>query len=270
MKSLALASVLAISASAFAADNSSLNDLQYVPNAGTLFGSSQLSHQKYTVGEDNAFFQKIGYGITNNFFAEVGLEYSFTGNGDGYDALGDIVFNGRYRLMESSGNRFDLIGGVSISPEDAESKGDKGNNFSGGHAVRVGAEYGNKTNERQWSFGAYYTHLLESTTEYGGSDEDKDDAHGMLSFGGNLLTRLGEHCFFKTFAAVNFIQKYDVENDAFGDYEVSGTTVWNYGGEYQHFLNSDLYLNIGAQALRAGESESVTVMKYTAGANYQF
>lgn len=269
MKSLALASVLVLSTAAFAAENTSLNDLQYVPNAGTLFGSSQLTHFKYETGESNAFNQRIGYSFTDKLFTEVALSYSFTGNGDGYDALGDIVFNGRYRLMESNGNRFDLVGGVSISPDDSEIDGDEGNNFSGGHAVRIGAEYGNKSNERQWSLGAFYTQNFEATTDYGDGDEEKADAHGTLSFSANLLTRLADKCFFKTVAAVNFTDKYDVDTD-FGNFEMAGTTVWNMGGEFQHFLSNDLYLNLGAQAYMFGDSSVGPAMLYNVGANYQF
>lgn len=268
MKSLALASVLAISASAFGAADSSLNDLQYVPNAGTKFGSSQLTHLKYDGGENNAFNQRLGYSFTDKLFTEVALSYSFNGNDSGYDALGDIVFNGRFRMMESAGNRFDLIGGVSISPEDSEIDGDKGNNFSGGHALRIGAEYGNKTNERQWSFGAYYVHNFKATTDFDGSEEEAD-AHGTLSFAGNVLTRLGEHCFFKTTAGVQFTQKYDTDGEGY-EYETSGQTLYNVGGEYQHFLSSNLYLNIGATAFIYKTETTGASMLYAAGANYQF
>jgi hypothetical protein len=269
MKSLALASVLALSTAAFGAADSSLNDLQYVPNAGTIYGSSQLTHFKYDTGESNAFNQRVGYSFTDNLFTEVALSYSFTGNDSGFDALGDIVFNGRYRLMESNGNRFDLVGGVSISPEDSEMDGDEGNNFSGGHSVKVGAEFGNKSNERQWSFGAFYTQNLEATTDYGDGDEETADAHGNLSFAANLLTRLADKCFFKTVAAVNFEQKYDIDAD-FGNYEQAGTTIWNLGGEFQHFLSNDLYLNLGAQAYLFGRSSVGPAMLYNVGANYQF
>ncbi len=270
-KSLVLASVLALSASAFGAADSSINDLQYLPNAGTIFGSTQYSHLKFDGGKSNDLSQKVGYGIMDNLFVDIGLNYSHQDSGSSeFTGLGDIAANGRYRLSGDAANRFDLIGGVTVSPSKEEIDNDGGNNYSGGHTLKVGAEYGNKSNERQWSVGAYYTHLLEAKTEDTDLDEtDKADAHGKLSLAANLLTRLGEKCFFKTFASVNFEQKYDVDSDS-GDYENASNTLWNMGGEYQHLISNNLYVNVGASAYILGSSAAGTVMQYNVGASYQF
>lgn len=271
MKSIALASVLALSTAAFGAADTSINDLQYVPNAGTLFGSTQYSHFKYDSGKSNGVSQAVGYGLVDNLFlaANVGYSHSDSGSTE-FKGLSDIGLDARYRLSGSSANRFDLIGGVTISPDDSKIDEDEGNQYSGGHTVKIGAEYGNKSNERQWSLGAYYTQNLESKTEYEDVNEtDTSDAHGELSFAANLLTRLGEKCFFKTSAGVNFEQKYDVDSDS-GDYESAGQTTWNMGGEYQHLLSNDLYVNVGARALLFGSSAASPIMLYNVGANYQF
>lgn len=268
-KSLVLASVL-LSATAFGAADSSINDLQYVPNAGTIFGSTQYGHATSEFGKTNGLYQTVGYGIADNLFADVNLSYDHSDFGSSEsDGLSDVVFNGRYRL-NGTANRFDLIGGLSISPAKAEVDGDEGNNFSGGHSLRLGAEYGNKSNERQWSLGAYYVHNFEAKTEYKDLDEtDTSKAHGTLSFAGNLLTRIADNCFFKTYAGVNFQQEYDIESDS-GDYENPSSTYLTAGGEFQHLLSQNLYINLGAAGFKNSSREASTVMRYSVGANYQF
>ncbi len=271
MKVLLALAVLATSVTAVAASDSSINDLQYLPDAGTLFGNTQYSHLKFEDGKSNTLLQKVGYSLANNLFVDANVSYTHTDSGTSeFKGLDDIVFNGRYRLSEASGNRFDLIGGVSISPDDSKVDGDEGNSYSGGHALRIGAEYGNKTKERQWSVFAAYVHNLEAKTEYEDADEtDTDDAHGQLSFGANLLTRIGEHCFIKTFAAVDFEEEYDTDSDS-GDYENSGSTIWRLGGEYQHLLSQNLFVSAGATSLIIGSSDSSPIMQYHVGTSYQF
>jgi len=264
MKVVTALTALAISTGAFAAADSSLNDLQYLPNAGTKYGVTEYSHTKVTGFKSNDVDQTLGYALKDNLSLELGLTYGHADGGSETDGLGDITLGARYRLAGFS-NRFDIVGGVSVSPgdEEVDSDGDA-NNYSGGHALNVGVEYGNKTNERQWKVGAYYNHLLEATTDFDG-DKEKADAHGELSFAAEILTRIGEKCFFKTSAAVEFEQKHDVE-----DVEVKGSTIWSLGGEYQHFINSDLFVSAGATALLPGKSENRGAMRYHVGASYQF
>lgn len=270
MKLLVASTVLALSASAFAAPDSSINDLQYLPDAGTIFGSTQFAHAKFDQGKGNALFQAVGYSVANNLFLDLGLAYSHIDAGSNeFKGMNDIAVNGRYRL-NTTANRFDLVGGITVSPGKSEVDGDEGNTFTGGHTVKVGAEYGNKTAERQWSVGAYYTYLLESKEEDKVQDETYDsDAHGQLGFAANLLTRIHENCFFKTFGSVDFESKYDSESSS-GDTETAAQTQWQLGGEFQHLISKDLYINAGVTAQLDGDSSEGASMLYNIGANYQF
>lgn len=269
MKSFIALAVLATSVSAFAAPDSSINDLQYLPDAGTLFGSTSYTHFKYDGGKQNTFSQRIGWSLSDSLFLDATVAYD-GGDAGSNEGINDVVVNGRYRLSGSSANRFDLIGGVSISPGDSEvdSNGES-NAYSGGHALRVGAEYGNKTSERQWSFGAFYNYFLEATTDYEGFGKDKDEAHGALSFTAQLLTKITDSSYFRTFGAVNFTEKYDTDSDS-GDFETPGQTVWQLGGEYQYLLSKDLYVGLEAASAQFGDSSVGPAMLYTARASYQF
>lgn len=270
MKVILALAVLATSVTAVAASDSSINDLQYLPNAGTFLGSSSYTHLKYDGGKQNTFTQRVGYSLADNLFVDANVSYS-GGDSGSNKGLGDVVLNGRYRLSDSSANRLDLIGGLSISPGDSEVETDNDSNaYSGGHALRVGAEYGNKTSERQWSFGAFYIHQLESTTKYkGGFGKDKEEAHGVLSLSAQLLTKITETSYFKTFGAVDFAQEHDTDSDS-GDFENAGATIWRIGGEYQYVCSKDFYVGLGATTYQFGESSSGPIMQYTASANYQF
>lgn len=269
MKSFLASALLAVSVSAVAAPDSSINDLQYLPDAGTLFGSTQYSHLKYDGGKQNTFSQRVGYSFVDYLFLDAIVAYD-GGDAGSNEGFNDVVVNGRYRMSGSASNRFDLIGGVSISPGDSEvdSNGES-NAYSGGHALRIGAEYGNKTSERQWAFGAFYNHFLGATTEYEGFGKDEDDAHGALSFTAQLLTKITDSSYFRTFGAVDFTQKYDTESDS-GDFETPGQTLWRIGGEYQYLLSKDVYVGLEATSYHVGDSSAAPIMQYTARASYQF
>lgn len=169
MKSLALASVLALSTAAFGASNSAVNDLQYLPNAGTFFGdtsfNSMKSSNEYFDGtetiksESKGFMvqQVAGYALMDNFSLALGLNYSDskyeTTNEETTKStgLGDIGIASKYRLVDST-SRLDLLANLSISPGDSETKSDgDSNNYTGGHTIDLGAEWGMKKENHQFS-----------------------------------------------------------------------------------------------------------------------
>ena len=285
MKLLALGTALALSTSAFAASNSSINDLQYVPNAGTIFGSTNFGYIKTSSRQYNGtsydhstydglmVLQSVGYGVLDNLFLSADLTYgkskseengSETNKSSG---LGDIGFTGRFRAIDSE-KRLDFLGKLTLSPGDSEidSDGDS-NSYSGGHSAALGAEYGTKKGAYQWSLSAMLTHYLESKTDdKENNNKYKDDAHNGLNLGANLLTQFSETCFVKTFVGVEFTEEYDDDDNGSTD----GSSNYNVGTEFQHLLSKDLALKAGVAAYMGGSGYSYTVMFYTVGANYQF
>lgn len=287
MKKFIALSALAVSSLTFAANNSAINDLQYLPDAGTAFGTTDFNSIKYS----NRFFdgtiiaknevkgfqvaQTFGYALMNNFSLAVGLSYQDTETKTTGErttnttGLGDIEILGRYRLIDT-GNRLDLLGKISVSPGDAEvdKDGDE-NGYTGGHAVALGAEYGAKKASHQWSVSGLYTRNLKATTEDksgGAKTKFKDDAHGQLTFQANLLTQLSESSYIKTFAAVDFTEEYDDNQDN----TVTGSTMYTLSGEYQYVMTKDVYLHAGAASIIGGNGYNTVVMVYNLGANYQF
>lgn len=284
MKVLATVAALALSTAAFAASNSSVNDLQYLPNAGTLFGDTSFNYLKYSDrefdGTNDVKFstkgflirQTAGYALRDNFSLALNLGYQNTkSESTGTDdhetsGLNDVELFAKYRLIDTE-NRLDILGQVTISPGDSEVDDDEGNAYSGGHKVSVGADYGMKKANYQWSLRALYTYHLKATTEDKVLDEKiKDDAHSSLALQAQLLSQLGEKCFIRTFAGVDFEQEYDDNNDS----TTMGNTRYNLGGEYQHLMSQDLYLRAGFTTVISGNGYNSVVPVYHIGAGYQF
>lgn len=285
MKKLIAIAVLATTTASFAASNSSINDLQYLPNAGTLFGETNVNYLSFSdtifdgTGEARAstegyvLAQNIGYALRDNFSLSANLSYSnsksrFTGDSSTTSSgLGDIGVNGRYRLVDAD-NRLDILGTVSISPGDEEVKSDGDSNaFSGGHSLSVGAEYGAKKEHHQWAVRALLTHNLKSTED--NKDDDvkyKTDAHNSIGFAAQLLTKITDANYIRNFAGVDFTEEYEDNQDN----STSGSTVYTLGSEVQHVLSNDVFLKLGATALMPANGTSTVVMLYNFGARYQF
>ena len=285
-----IASALLISSTALvAAENSQINDLQYLPDAGTTFGATNLNYYKASDRDFNEstfevekyesegfnFIQTIGHSVLNNLLVSADIAYSnsqsrSTGSSSSESkGLSDIRFNGRYRLSGPE-NRLDILGAVTVSPGDSEvdSDGDS-NSYSGGHSLAVGAEYGVKRNAFQWSFNGVLTHNLKttekdksgvSTTTY------KDDAHNELTLTAQLLTQITDAAYIRNFAAVNFTEEYDDNQDN----TMNGQTYYQVGGEFQYLFSKDLFAKAGATAVMSGNGYNSVVMLYNTGIQYQF
>lgn len=264
---LGLVVLAAISTSAFA-EQAAVNDPQYQPNAGTIFGDTtfglvngQFSGTGY---KGTVVTQQVGYALADNISVLATLAHQ---NIEQMEGMRDIKLDGKYRLLNGE-NRLDILGGVSISPgkHEIKSNGDE-NAYTGGHAVRAGAEYGNRTASRTWSVFGLYNYLLKSTEkDKGTGDKTKYDAHSKLDLGAKLYTVLAENCGFLATAGVNFTQKYDDNQSG----EISGETFYYLGGEFQHVVNNNLYLKAGFRSDIDGNGSGLQYMTYSVGAGYQF
>jgi hypothetical protein len=283
MKVLVAALAVSISGLSYAAQNSELYDLQYLPNAGTVYGISGLSYGRYsdtdfTGGNEiktqvrgPVLSQSVGFAVLDNFTLSGTLSYSDIENKTtGEDTtttkgLGDLQLDGRYRLTDST-NRLDLLSRVTLSPGDSEfkSNGDS-NNYTGGHSVGFGAEYGAKLASHQWSVSALYNYNLKSTTDDNGT-KFKDDAHSSLEFAANLLTKLSEKSSIRSSVGVDLTEEYDDDNNG----TTFGSTIYTVGAQYQYLVSKDVLAIAGANALMGGNSFNYTIMFYNVSLAYQF
>lgn len=284
MKKLALATALSMVSVAQAASNSALYDLQYLPEAGTVFGSTTLSAYRFsdtdydttvekTRQKGNAIAQRVGYSPVNNLF--VFAEASYLDNTveqtgvDDYSMKGfnDFVFGGRYRLIDA-GSRLDILGGFTFSPDNfiTEKDGDM-NNYSGGHSLNLGVEYGVKSDSHQWSVGATFVHYLKATLEDKEFNEKtKDDAHNGLNLSASMLTNFSEKFSFKNSIIAMFTEGYE-DN---GDGETLPSTNYLLEAKAQYLISKDLMLVAGPRAVLGGSGYNFTYMIYDLGLNYQF
>lgn len=279
--------VLFLSSSVFAAPDRSINDLQYLPNQGTIFGETKVRYQKFSdtyfdvLGEKIkqrnkifGYYQAIGYGVLNNFSLRFETYYrdgEFE-NGDNKTksrGMSDLNFTGRYRLLDGE-QRLDVIADIFISPGDGKSKRNGNSNaYSGGNTLGVGMEYGVKKASHQWSLNALYFYNGEKKTkqkEEDGTSTLKYKAHSSFRFTGNLLTKLGEHSYIRNKVSAEFVHEYDTNFE----YKFPGSSFYVLGSEYQHLLSRDLYLKAGLDAVMHGNGQSSVIMIYHVGANYQF
>jgi hypothetical protein len=285
MKKLALATALTMVSVAQAASNSALYDLQYLPDAGTVFGSTSYSYYKYS----NSYFdgtndvtsrnnghsvaQIVGYAPVKNLFVQAAAAYSdikskTTGESETKSSgFNDFTFTGRYRVLDGA-QRFDLVGSFLLSPDDAifEEDGDM-NNYTGGHTLNLGFEYGAKKENHQWSFGASFVRNFEATLDdKDTNDKTTDDAHNGLNFSAAMLTNFTENFSIKNSLMVMFSEEYEDDDNG----EVSASTNYLAEVKAQYLLSKDLMVVAGPRAVIGGSGYNFTYMIYDLGLNYQF
>lgn len=119
----------------------------------------------------------------------------------------------------------------------------------------------------KFSFKGLYSYNTKADVDDKESDEKYEiDAYSSLTFDFNLLTKLDEKCFIKTFAGVGFSQEHEDDEDS--TYEAS--TYYRLGAEYQHVFTKDVYARAGFTSILGGNGDSLVVMLYSVGAGYQF
>ncbi|MBA2405805.1 MAG: hypothetical protein H0V66_13600 [Bdellovibrionales bacterium] len=283
MKVLLALAVLATSATSFAADRD-LYDIMYLPSAGTTFGISELEYIKNDVESDAGDSENSGYGLTQTvghsftdrlsvaaslgyrnleFDPEVGSKTEQTG-------ITDPTISARFRTMDETA-RWDIVGGALISVMDSEleSNGDT-DNLQGGHALFVGTQFGTKTESFQWAVLGQLKHNMERTIDVSGFGDADYDANNELLVRGDILNKLAEKSFLRSFVSVNFVEK--LKSDDAGD--TAPITTSTLGTEYQHLCKKDLLLRGGVDyAMNNYDSATVdsdNVWTFRVAANYQF
>jgi hypothetical protein len=284
MKFLLAICLIAFATVAVASDRA-IYDLQYLPNAGTTYGFSELGLSQGRVKVESFDYtvdyqawvvkQTIGHAITDRLsisananFTHVDSESDFAGtkSTDSTKGISDPTISARFRALDES-LRLDFTGDVTIGTGDSTTKGHETNNKQGGNSARFGAELGVKQDGLQLTGIAQLNHSAKSTSESDGT-ESKDDAHNEFVFGGAALIKAAESSYLKGSLTATFADEYDGSDDS----TTSSSTLYTIGAEYQHVISKDLLARVGVQWLNghADQIESYNLYTLIAGANYQF
>jgi opacity protein-like surface antigen len=284
MKSLLALAVLATSATAFA-QSRDIFDIMYLPTAGTSYGFSEIQHQSRTQETNTNEFditgiglaQTIGHSFSDLLSVQGTLNYAnlefnpSTGSSTQQSGLGDAQFTGRYRAFED-GYTLDFLGGLLIGWDDAQVKknGDT-NNKQGGHAVSAGAQYGKKTDLKQWAVLGQLTHNLTRNLDTSAGDEDLH-ANNELLLRADLLNKFSEISYLRSFASLQFDQK--VKGDSSVGTFIAPMTSYVIGGEYQRIQSKNLMLRGGVDYtminMNSGTVDFDRAWTLRLAANYQF
>ena len=275
MKFLTLASVLALSTAAFAAPNTSINDLQYLPDAGTKYGFTQVNYVNDEEGSARTsgftYSQTFGYSLQNNLSLEVGLDYvdQESRGGRAENGFTNPTIHGKYRLIDQNNTRLDVFAGAHINAwGDTEVTNNRESANEGGHSFDIGAIYGHKHENFQWSVGATILRKLEETTKdkvNGGKEKHK--AHNQIDLEANLLTAIYKNSFIKTSLGFNMDEPHEIK----GGGTHNAVNTYRIGAEYQHVCKNDLYLAAGlTQNTQNVNDVKSTHFVYHVGAGYQF
>lgn len=293
MKKFIALAVLATTA-AHAADRN-IYDIMYLPKAGTTYGFTDAALTKGKVESDAgdedfdgyAVSQTLGYSFSDRFTVSLALNYaSIQGDPEGgekYDlqkGISDPTAQARFRMMDEN-MQWDILGGATISLMDQEtdvsaSGREDNDNLQGGHSLFIGTQIGAKAENFQWAISGIFTHYLESENKVktaGNPDvKIKDDAHNELAVRGDILNKLAEKSYLRSFVSVDFIESF--KDDQVPKNETAPVTAYTVGTQYQHLLSQDVLLKAGIDYstvnVSTGQIDDYTIWTYTVGANYQF
>ncbi|WP_408098797.1 hypothetical protein ACJVC5_07730 [Peredibacter sp. HCB2-198] len=283
MKFLATLTLLAVTTSAALAADRAIYDIQYLPNAGTTFGFTDLNYTTVKLESDAdtdisgyTFSQTLGHSLSDRFSLAAELNYANIESDPEGDTttdetgISDLTLSAKYRLIDSD-LRLDLIGGgvASLGDSDVESNGDS-NHLQGGNSLFLGAQVGKKSEAFQWAVLAQVTHNFKATTDVEGFGDVKDDANNELLLRGDILNKLGEKSYLRSHLDMRFTEEFD-DN---ADNTTASTTTYTIGTQYQHICSSDFMAKVGVDYTKvntlSGQIDDLTGWNFTIGANYQF
>jgi hypothetical protein len=265
-------------------------DVMYLPTKGTTFGISELALFNGKAERSNSesdisgigLNQYLGYSIADNFSLTAAMSYidlvgdvKEDGGGSSTSAqkgLSDLNLLGKYRILGGT-PLLDVIAGVVLSTGenslDVDSDDDtEFSNRDGSHSFILGAQFGHAFEHMQWSFLAQFQRHLEGEWNSDGSMYDTD-AYSELSLRGDVLNKIAEKSFIRSYFDINFSESFDDENK---DEVEPPQTLYTLGAEYQYLLNADLLLKCGLNysTRNSANYESFHYWNLIAGANYQF
>ncbi len=261
-----------ISFDLFAAE-ANIYDLQYLPDAGMLYGHTDAT---YTSGEAKntntvaiygwTYAQTIGWAPTDKFLLSARIrntaltyEY-FTGSKAQFTGWSDPSLEGRYRILNEN-FILDFIGGGILSTDSsyinfggtANAHGSNDADFLGGPQVFMGLEIGQKREYWQYAFQAFGYRVMNSTSRFKGEPTQSNDPYNIWTLQGSLLNNLNSqklflHSFIGTRLVDGYLAKASESNEKFAiapiieyrmgtglDYALSPSFLWNTGVTYREF-----------------------------------
>jgi hypothetical protein len=272
MKKLTALCLLTLSTASFAADRD-IYDLMYLPSVGTNFGISTLSYNTgktefsgdtETKNNGYGFQQTLGRAVSNNLSLSLGMNFTRTNSDTAGDksherGFSDPTLGARYRIMDGA-FRVDLLGNATFSTGEPSNESLR----TGGHAVALGAQAGQKNQNFQWAITALVNRSLESE-----KNDVKYDPTNNYFFGADVLSRLNDRGYVRGYIDTTFAD--ETKFKAGGQSAVSSTT-YNAGAQYRHIHTADLMLTGGVNygTLNRSTVESAGLWTVSVGALYQF
>lgn len=230
MKMLAISLLfmsLGFATQAVAQTKSERFDLMYLPEAGTLFGSTEASYGVFKSEKLNGqgpSFQKtdlyqvlvtqtLGFSLMDIFSLEAGVSFSPLFKGDlkspntvtAYkdDGLTDPFVQARFRVLNSD-FRFDVRAFGSFSIEDRDARTSVGALSAGGHTAGIGFDLGRKKEDSQFAISLDVRSFFDQTSKFQ-TTTTKTDAF----YGANLrfarLVSLAEKLYFNAFFDIGYL-----------------------------------------------------------------
>jgi hypothetical protein len=276
MKFLLALAVFAMSAVSQAASTRDLYDIMYLPNAGTIYGTTDayVVHGKYEANkvktdiDGTGFKQTLGYAIADSFLLSATMDSASIDTSPSAPLLtrkgiSDPTISGRYRFMDDE-YRLDFLADALLPTGDKEVNSNNDmNNKVGGGVARVGAEFGKKSKDFQWSLSAFYTRNFQAT--FGGLDLD---AHNAYMIRGDVLANVTDTSFIRSFLSAQVTDGY---KDNTGSSYGSANKI-SAGAEYQHMCSKNFMAKIGVtlSEIYTENADQFDLWAANIGANYQF
>jgi hypothetical protein len=181
---------LGFATQAMAQSQSNRSDLMYLPQAGTLFGTSEASFGVFNTERQISptstsyvktdfkqvlLKQTIGFSLLDNLSLEAGITFSPLFKGDiksantvtSYkeDGIGDPTIQARFRLLNAQ-YLFDVRAFGSFNIEDTDSRTRVGSVGLGGHSAGLGVDLGRKSDDSQFAISVDVRAFLEQTSKF--------------------------------------------------------------------------------------------------------
>ena len=283
MKKFLTLALLATSVSGYAADNREIQDIMYLPNAGTTYGFTTGVFAdrtiEGTVDTDVTGYrlnQTIGHTFTDRLSVEGTINYTDLEAEvkddviESQKGISDPSVTARFRTMDES-FRWDVIGGATISLGDRELDDTEFNNYQGGSSLFAGTQFGGKSESFQWALTGRLTHFMESTTDVDGVGKFDSDSINALLVQADILNPLSEKWFLRSNVSANFLEDRAADD---ANQDEAASSVYGIGTEIQHKVATDLLLRAGVTYNSINQDTSNndddTSWNYLLGANYQF
>lgn len=237
-------------------------DLMFLPEQGTIFGTSALTFTEgkiwgraATITESGyRFTQSLGYSLTSRFALTTNINYLYKKSDYRYNinlpsdatyekGVSDPSLDVKFRLQETK-LVIDLLAGAVFETGQTKISNDrKKNNKQGGTSFKAGLQLGQQSSGFQWSLLGQYERFLksqidESRSTYGDSTMDANNRY-LIRLDG--LKNLTENSLMRVFVLSKMIDAY-LGN---GPVAYDPVTYYEVGPEYQYLFSRDLVLKAG-------------------------